>query len=104
MLRRENEGTCRLRFWVSKCVYVTEMTVGQSVFARECGVAEAAGDGSCGDTWGLGPALSNPPVTGETEGGAEEAEQSKGGINMKAQTRLTTSDGGSIQSQHAGSW
>lgn len=31
-------------------MYVIEMTVGQSVFARECGVAEAAGDGSCGDT------------------------------------------------------
>lgn len=32
-----------------------------------CG-REAAGDRSCGDTWGLGPTLSNPLVTRGTEG------------------------------------
>lgn len=48
-------------------MFVIEMSVGQSVWC-ECGVAETAGDGSCGDTTGLGPALSNPPVTAETEG------------------------------------
>lgn len=46
MLRRENEGTCRVCLCVSKSVCCLHacvcdcMTVGQSAVARECGVAE----------------------------------------------------------------
>lgn len=55
------------------CLWLNDCRAEQ--VARECGVAEAAGDGSCGDTWGLRPTLSNPPVTTGTEG--EQRRQSK---------------------------